>query len=293
MHHVNKFEQAFAQFDPPADTDRLRSLTDPFFAASPPPSSDPKHIAQLYACLDVTTLNATDTDYSVGNLVSEINDAEGTIPHLSNPAAICVYPALISTVKEVLTADGVAIATVCGGFPAAQTFSEIKLMEVGMAVAAGADEIDFVLNLRAFLSGDYDTCVTELEEVRAYAPDAKLKVILETGALEEPRLIRDAAILALFSGADFLKTSTGKGIPGATPQAVAVLCAVLRQYNQKFGLRRGLKVSGGVSSVEVALRYRALIASLLGEEWIDPATLRIGSSSLARTLRRAMAQPEP
>jgi deoxyribose-phosphate aldolase len=239
----------------------------------------------LHSTIDLTTLAGADTEEKVAQLVGSVNDFEGT-EDVPSVAAICVYPNFVKTVREVLTASGVQVACVSGAFPASQSFTEVKIAETALAIAAGADEIDIVLNLGAFLSGDYLEASTEIEEQKATARGALLKVILETGALKEPELIRRASILALFSGADFLKTSTGKEYPGADLRAAYILCSVLREYKDKYGEQRGVKFSGGIRSAEEAVKYYTLVEAILGKEWLDNRFFRIGASSLVGSLQK-------
>lgn len=239
----------------------------------------------LHSTIDLTTLAGADTEEKVAQLVGSVNDFEGT-EDVPSVAAICVYPNFVKTVREVLTASGVQVACVSGAFPASQSFTEVKIAETALAIAAGADEIDIVLNLGAFLSGDYLEASTEIEEQKATARGALLKVILETGALKEPELIRRASILALFSGADFLKTSTGKEYPGADLRAAYILCSVLREYKDKYGEQRGVKFSGGIRSAEEAVKYYTLVEAILGKEWLDNRFFRIGASSLVGSLQQ-------
>ena len=239
----------------------------------------------LHSTIDLTTLAGADTEEKVAQLVGSVNDFEGT-EDVPSVAAICVYPNFVKTVREVLTASGVQVACVSGAFPASQSFTEVKIAETALAIAAGADEIDIVLNLGAFLSGDYLEASTEIEEQKATARGAHLKVILETGALKEPELIRRASILALFSGADFLKTSTGKEYPGADLRAAYILCSVLKEYKDKHGEQRGVKFSGGIRSAEEAVKYYTLVEAILGKEWLDNRFFRIGASSLVGSLQK-------
>ena len=239
----------------------------------------------LHSTIDLTTLAGADTEEKVAQLVGSVNDFEGT-EDVPSVAAICVYPNFVKTVREVLTASGVQVACVSGAFPASQSFMEVKIAETALAIVAGADEIDIVLNLGAFLSGDYLEASTEIEEQKATARGAHLKVILETGALKEPELIRRASILALFSGADFLKTSTGKEYPGADLRAAYILCSVLREYKDKYGEQRGVKFSGGIRSAEEAVKYYTLVEAILGKEWLDNRFFRIGASSLVGSLQQ-------
>ena len=207
---------------------------------------------------------------------------------MPNVAAICTYPNFVETVKQALTAQEVKIAAVCGGFPSSQTFMEIKIAEVGMAVMQGADEIDVVLNLGYFMEDNYEELSDELDEIKEACREAKLKVILETGALATTENIRNSAILAVYSGADFIKTSTGKGYPGATPEAVYTMCKVIREYHQLTGRQVGLKVSGGVRTAEEAVAYYTIVESLLGSEWLNRDLFRIGASRLVEDIEKRL-----
>ena len=238
---------------------------------------------KLYGCIDLTTLNTTDTKESVWKLTEKVNAFDGTTPEVDNVAAICVYPIFAQTVKEALTAD-VKIACVSAGFPTSQTFTEVKIAETALAVADGADEIDVVMNVGLFLEEEYEEMCAELAEIKEACRHATLKVILETGALKTGQQINNAAILSLYSGADFLKTSTGKGYPGATPEAAYVMCHAIRSYYEKTGEKIGLKVAGGISTVDDAVKYYTLVKEMLGDEWCNPTLFRIGASRLADVL---------
>lgn len=246
-------------------------------------NNNSKVYKKLYGCIDLTTLNTTDTRDTVWKFVEQVNSFEGSTPEVGNVAAVCVYPNFAHTVKEALTAD-VKIACVSAGFPTSQTFTEVKVAETALAVADGADEIDVVINVGLLLGEEYEEMCEELSEIKAACRDATLKVILETGALKTGSLIHNAAILALYSGADFLKTSTGKGYAGATPEAVWVMCHAIKSYYGKTGRKVGLKVSGGVSTTTDAVKYYTLVKELLGEEWCNPTLFRIGTSRLADIL---------
>lgn len=238
---------------------------------------------KLYSCIDLTTLNTTDTRDSVWKFIEQVNAFDGSTPEVENVAAICVYPNFSHVAKEALTAD-VKIACVSGGFPTSQTFAEVKVAETALAVADGADEIDVVINVGLFLGEEYEEMCEELSEIKEACRHASLKVILETGALNTVQQIHNAAILSLYSGADFLKTSTGKGYPGATLEAAYVMCHAIKSYYGKTGRKVGLKVSGGISTTVDAVKYYTLVKELLGEEWCNPTLFRIGASRLAGNL---------
>lgn len=237
---------------------------------------------RIYSCIDLTSLNATDTREEIWNFTETVNDFEGS-SDVDNVAAICVFPNFVETVKEALTAN-VNIAAVAGGFPSSQTFTEVKIAETGLAVASGADEIDIVLNLGYFLEENYEDVCEEIDEIKNACREAKLKVILETGALKSAKNIMKASILALYSGADFIKTSTGKVYEGATLEAAYVMCTAIKEYNQKTGNKAGFKASGGISTTEDAVKYYTIVREVLGDEYLNKEYFRIGASRLANNL---------
>ncbi len=237
---------------------------------------------RLYSCIDLTSLNTTDTREDIWKFTEKVNEQDGT-SDVANIAAICVYPNFIETVKEALTAD-VKIASVAGGFPSSQTFTEVKIAETALAVASGADEIDIVLNLGFFLDENYEELSEEIDEIKHACREAKLKVILETGALKSAKNIMKASLLALYSGADFIKTSTGKGYEGATPEAAYVMCTAIREYTAKTGRKVGFKASGGISTTADAVKYYTIVKEVLGEEYLNNEYFRIGASRLADNL---------
>lgn len=285
MTKTNKYEEAFASFSPALEGDALthaveQILTEHYAAAN---TAEVKRT--IHGLIDLTTLRGTDTETSVAAFTDKVNGYDGLDDALPNVAAICVYPNFVSTVRETLTAPGVRVACVSGTFPASQSFIEVKIAETALAVAAGADEIDIVLNLGRFLEGDYEEAATEIEEQKAACRGAHLKVILETGALPSSEAIRRASILALYSGADFLKTSTGKEYPGASLEAAYIMCRVLREYSERHGERHGIKLSGGIRSAEEAVKYYCIVKAVLGDEWLCPELMRIGASSLVDSLQ--------
>lgn len=238
----------------------------------------------LYSCIDLTTLNTTDTKEDVWKFTEKVNDFEGTYPDVENVAAICVYPNFAEVVKESLTAQGVKIACVSGGFPSSQTFTEVKIAETALAVANGADEIDIVLNLGLFLDENYEELCEEIDEIKHACREAHLKVILETGALKSASNIAKASILSLYSGADFLKTSTGKVYEGASLEAAYVMCTAIKDYAKKTGRKVGFKASGGIVTTEDAVKYYTIVKEVLGSEWCNNEYFRLGASRLANNL---------
>ena len=241
-------------------------------------------LKEIFACLDLTTLKCTDNAESVLALTEKVNALEEKYPDLKNVAAICVYPNFASIVSQSLEVENVQVACVSGGFPSSQTFPEVKIAETALALKDGATEIDIVINVGKFLSGDYESVCDEIEELKDICGEKSLKVILETGALQSVENIKKAAILSMYSGADFIKTSTGKEVPGATPEAAYIMCKAIKEYYAKSGRKVGFKAAGGINSIEDALLYYNIVEDILGKEWLNSKLFRIGTSRLANIL---------
>ena len=235
----------------------------------------------LFNCIDLTTLKCTDSEESVLKFTEKVNEFEEKFPDLKNVAAICVYPNFAKIVSQSLEVENVGIACVSGGFPSSQTFQEIKVAETAMAIHDGATEIDIVLSVGKFLSQDYEGVCDEIQELKSVCGEKHLKVILETGALKTADNIKKASILSMYSGADFIKTSTGKESPAATPEAAYVMCSTIKEYFQKTGRKVGFKPAGGINTVHDALVYYTIVKELLGEEWLTNELFRLGTSRLA------------
>lgn len=238
----------------------------------------------LFNCIDLTTLKSTDSDKSVMDFTNKVNLFVDKYPDLKNVAAICVYPNFAEIVNDTLEADDVNIACVSGGFPSSQTFQEVKVAETAMALKDGADEIDIVIPVGKFLSGDYEGMCDEIEELKDVCGDKHLKVILETGLLGGASNIKKASILSMYSGADFIKTSTGKESPAATPESEYVMCQAIKEYHKLTGRKIGFKPAGGINCVKDALVYYTIVKNVLGEEWLSNEYFRLGTSRLANML---------
>ena len=288
--HTNKYEQAFNNFEPAGTIEQVIEKVKILLDTHEKENFTPEVLKQIHGFIDLTSLTSIDTKESIWKLVDKVNDFEGTRPDVPNVAAICTYPLFIETVKQALTAEGVKIAAVAGGFPSSQTFMEIKIAETAMAVMQGADEIDVVMNLGYFLEENYEEIAEEIQEIKESCREAKLKVILETGALIAPEYIQKASILALYSGADFIKTSTGKGYPGATPEAVYTMCQTIKRYHSITGKQIGIKVAGGVRTAEEAVRYYTIVKEVLGNDWLNKDLFRIGASSLLNDLENRLGK---
>ena len=288
--HTNKYEQAFHNFPSAGTAEEVSKAVKNLLNKHEKENFTAEVLKQIHGFIDLTSLTSIDTKESIWKLVDRVNDFEGIRPDVPNVAAICTYPLFIETVKQALTAQEVKIASVAGGFPSSQTFMEIKIAETGMAVMQGADEIDMVMNIGYFLEENYEELAEEIQEVKESCRTAKLKVILETGALKSPENIQKAAILALYSDADFIKTSTGKDYPGATPEAVYVMCQTIKKYHSITGRKVGIKVSGGVRTAEEAVRYYTIVKEILGNDWLTKELFRIGASSLVEDIEQRLGE---
>lgn len=252
----------------------------------------PEVYKYLFSSIDLTTLSTEDSVKSVGAFTQRVNDFDNEYPQFKNVAAICVYSNFAEVVKANLEVSGVDIAVVAGGFPSSQTFTAVKVADVALAVAGGANEVDVVMNLGYFLDEAYEDLCDELIELRHTAKGARMKVILETGALKTAEAIKKASILAMWSDADFIKTSTGKIYPGASLEAAYVMCQCIKEYYEQTGRKVGFKAAGGIRTAQEAVEYYAVVKEVLGDEWLTQDYFRIGASSLANNLLAAMTGGE-
>lgn len=282
MAEVNKYANALKKYKTDLKDADISEKVSEIISKKFDQNNNKEVYKKIFSCIDFTSLNATDTRENIWKFTEKVNEMDGA-SDVPNVAAICVYPNFVETVKEALTAD-VKIASVAGGFPSSQTFIEVKVAETALAVANGADEIDIVFNLGLFLEENYEELCEEIEEVKHACRDAKLKVILETGALKSASNIKKAAILALYSGADFIKTSTGKVYDGASLEAAYVMCIAIKEYTAQTGEKVGFKASGGISSTEDAVKYYTIVKEVLGDEYLNNGFFRIGASRLADNL---------
>jgi len=279
----DKYHEALAQYDTQLSDEHIQAQVSRLLEHVS--ENDTLEVKKaLFGCLDLTTLKCTDSEESVLNFVEKVNALDEEHPDLPHVAALCVYPCFAGIVSESLQAEGVEVACVSGGFPSSQTFMEVKIAETSLALHEGATEIDVVIPVGKFLSGDYEGMCDELQELKALCGDHALKVILETGALKSATNIKCAALLAMYSGADFIKTSTGKEAVSATPEAAFVMCQAIKEYYAKTGRKIGFKAAGGINTVQDALSYYTIVKELLGKEWLSPTLFRIGTSRLANLL---------
>lgn len=247
-------------------------------------SENQKLFQEIYSLIDLTSLDVADNESKIRGLVEKVNAFNINFPGLANVAAICVYPSLLPVVVENLTDLSVRKATVAASFPSSQTFPEIKKIEVQLVLKEKADEIDIVIPVGKFLEGRYDEITEEIREIKDLTGDKHLKVILETGVIKDLEKIKLASFICLEAGADFIKTSTGKNGPGASLEAVYVMCEAIREYYEKQGRSAGIKPAGGISDPINAVEYYLLVQKILGNNWLNPSRFRIGASRLANNL---------
>ena len=257
-----------------------------------PGYASPEVYQLLFSSIDLTTLSSEDSVKSVTEFTQRVNDFDNEYPQYKNVAAICVSSTFADVVKNTLDVPGVDIAVVAGCFPSSQTFTAVKIADIALATEAGANEVDIVFNLGMFRDENYEDLCDEIIEQKHAARNARLKVILETGALKTAANIKKASILSLYSEADFLKTSTGKMYPGASLEAAYVMCQCIKEYYEVTGRKVGFKASGGVRTTEEALCYYAVVKEVLGDEWLNQDYFRIGASSLANAVLSSMENKE-
>lgn len=285
---ADKYEQVFSKYNLHLHDENVVERVKSLLAGKREQYNTPEVLEFLLSTVELTTLKVTDSDESVLRMVEKYNRVAEDYPTLPHFASICVYPRFAQIVAQSLEVEGTEVASVVGAFPSSQSFIEIKTAETALAVHDGATECDMVLSVGAFLSGDYETCADEISEIKAACGEAQLKVILETGALQTAENIKRASILAMYAGADFIKTSTGKIEPCATPEAAYVMCEAIKEYHAQTGRMVGFKAAGGVSTPEDALNYYTIVRELLGEDWLKANLFRIGTSSLAPRLIKAV-----
>ena len=258
----------------------------------PPQYASPEVYKFLLNSIDLTTLSTEDSERSVAKFTNRVNDFDAEYPQYGHVAAICVYSNFAEVVKDHLDVEGVDVCVVAGCFPSSQTFTAVKVADVALAVASGAQEVDVVLNIGMFLDENYEELCDELIELKNTAKDARLKVILETGCLKTAAAIKRASILSMYCDADFIKTSTGKIYKGASLEAAYVMCQCIKEYYEKTGRKVGFKAAGGVRTTEDALNYYAVVKEVLGDEWLKQDLFRLGASSLANAVLSSLEGKE-
>ena len=280
----NKYTQAIKESNVCTDDAQVKAEVAKLLAEHVDENRKQEVYQFMLNCIDLTTLSSTDSERSVAAFTQKVNDFETNYPQLKNVAAICVYSNFAGVVRSALEVSEVNVAVCSANFPSSQARLEVKCAETALAVADGANEVDIVFPLGYFMDENYEEIADEISEIKESAGDARLKVILETGALKTADNIKKASILSMYSGADFIKTSTGKIYDGATPEAAYVMCRCIKEYYEKHGVMVGFKASGGVRTTEDALIYYTLVKAVLREEGLTNRFFRIGASSLGNNL---------
>lgn len=284
FNEVSKYEEMLKLYNTNLNDDDVKAKVAELIEKKVPENETEEIKKFLFNCIDLTTLKTTDSEESVLKFTEKVNDFDDKYPDLPSVAAICVYPCFAQIVSQSLQVENVEVACVSAGFPSSQTFPEIKVAETALALKDGATEIDIVISVGKFLSGDYEGMCDEIVELKEVCGEHHLKTILETGALGSCSNIKKASLLAMYSGADFIKTSTGKQEPAATPEAAYVMCQAIKEYFAKTGVKVGFKPAGGINCVRDAVIYYTIVKEVLGKEWLSNKTFRLGTSRLANLL---------
>ena len=285
MAELSKYEQALAKYNCDLDDQQVADAVKKIIAEKVHENDTLDVKKFLFGSIELTTLKTTDSDESVMAFTERVNQFDEQYGNLPHVATICVYPCFAKTVHDTLEVDGVEIACVSGSFPSSQALIEIKVAETALAVKDGATEIDIVMPVGKFLSGDYETMCEDIQELKnTCGENVAMKVILETGCLKTASNIKKASILSMYSGADYIKTSTGKEKISATPEAAYVMCQAIKEYYEQTGIQIGFKPAGGLNSVMDALIYYTIVKEVLGEKWLTNKWFRLGTSRLANLL---------
>ena len=280
----NKYEKAMSLYNYDMTDEQVREAVKKIIAEKVPQNDTLEVKKFLMGSVELTTLKTTDSEESVMAFTERVNQFDEQYPDLPHVATICVYPCFAKTVAETLEVDGVEIACVSGSFPSSQALIEVKVAETALAVKDGATEIDIVMSVGKFLSGNYEEVADEIAELKSVCGEKKMKVILETGCLKTASNIKKASILSMYAGADYIKTSTGKLEPAATPEAAYVMCQAIKEYYEKTGIQIGFKPAGGLNTVMDAVTMYTIVKEVLGEQWLTNQWFRMGTSRLANLL---------
>lgn len=285
-HHdeVTKYEKMLQQYNTDLDDAQVQQGVKTIIAEKTLANDTPEVKKFLFGSIELTTLSTTDSDTSVMAFVDRVNRFDSAYPQLPHVAAVCVYPCFAEVASETLEVEGVEVTCVSGSFPSSQAVIEVKVAETALALRDGATEIDIVMPVGKFLSGNYEELCDDIAELKQVCGDKAMKVILETGDLKTASNIKKASLLAMYAGADYIKTSTGKEKISATPEAAYVMCQAIKEYYEKTGIQIGFKPAGGINTVMDAIIYYTIVKEVLGEKWLTNKWLRLGTSRLANLL---------
>ncbi len=281
---VDKYEQALKKYNTNLNDDEVRETVKKLIEEKVHTNDTPEVKKFLFGSIELTSLRCTDSDESIMAFTEKVNQFDTQYADLPHVATICVYPCFAQVVRDTLEVEGVEIACVSGSFPSSQALIEVKVAETALAVKDGATEIDIVMPVGKFLSGNYEEMCEDIQELKETCGDAAMKVILETGCLKTASNIKKASILSMYAGADYIKTSTGKEKVAATPEAAYVMCQAIKEYYDETGIQIGFKPAGGINSVMDALIYYTIVKEVLGEKWLTNKWFRLGTSRLANML---------
>lgn len=282
---LSKYEQALSKYNVELDEAAVKAAVRDIIANKVSENDTLEVKKFLFGSIELTTLKTEDSDTSVMAFTERVNAFDNEYPDMPHVATICVYPCFAEIVKDSLEVEGVEIACVSGSFPSSQARIEVKVAETSLAVKDGATEIDIVMPVGKFLSGDYEGMCEDISELKnACGKDVAMKVILETGDIKTASNIKKASILSMYAGADYIKTSTGKEKISATPEAAYVMCQAIKEYYDETGIQIGFKPAGGINTVMDAITYYTIVKEVLGEKWLTNKWFRLGTSRLANLL---------
>ena len=284
MPQKSKYEEALSKYNLDINDEEVKAAVKKIIADRVHENDTMEVKKFLFGSIELTSLKTTDSDESIMAFTERVNQFDEQYANLPHVATICVYPCFAKTVSETLEVDGVEIACVSGSFPSSQALIEVKVAETLLAVKDGATEIDIVMPVGKFLSGDYESLCDDISEMKQACGEAAMKVILETGCLVTASNIKKASILSMYAGADYIKTSTGKEKISATPDAAYVMCQAIKEYYDETGIQIGFKPAGGINSVMDAMIYYTIVKEVLGEKWLTNKWFRLGTSRLANLL---------
>lgn len=284
INDVDKYVATLQKYNTNIKDEEVKAAVEKIIAEKVPENDTPEVKKFLLGSVELTSLRTTDNEENILAMVEKVNRFDKEYPELPHVATICTYPNFAKLVSESLEVDGVQVVNVSGSFPSSQTFIEVKVAEASLAVKDGATEIDIVMPVGKYLSGDYEGVADEIGEQKQACGECPMKVILETGCLPSMSDVKKASIIAMYAGADYIKTSTGKEKVSATPEAAYVMCQAIKEYYDQTGIQIGLKPAGGINTVRDAVTYYTIVKKVLGEKWLTNKWFRMGTSRLTNLL---------
>lgn len=292
INDVDKYVATLQKYNTNIKDEEVKAAVEKIIAEKVPENDTPEVKKFLLGSVELTSLRTTDNEENILAMVEKVNRFDKEYPELPHVATICTYPNFAKLVSESLEVDGVQVVNVSGSFPSSQTFIEVKVAEASLAVKDGATEIDIVMPVGKYLSGDYEGVADEIGEQKQACGECPMKVILETGCLPSMSDVKKASIIAMYAGADYIKTSTGKEKVSATPEAAYVMCQAIKEYYDQTGIQIGLKPAGGINTVRDAVTYYTIVKEVLGEKWLTNKWFRMGTSRLTNLLISELVDKE-